>query len=65
MFLVDGQLDASGKGIRRLCHGVNSLKLPQSSDGALLPIPCNIIQQKGKWSLGHCSSGTPEQHPEQ
>ena len=59
MFLIDGQLDASCKGIQPLCHGLNNLKLPQSSDGALL-IPCNI-QQKGEWLLGHCSSETPEQ----
>ena len=51
MFLVDGQLDTSGKGIQPLCHDAYSLKLPQSSDGALLLIPCNI-QQKGDGGLG-------------
>ena len=47
MFLVDGQLDASGKGIRTLCHDVKCLKLLQSLDGDLLLISCNT-QQKGE-----------------
>ena len=63
MFLVDGQLAASGKGIQPLCHSVNNLKLSQSSVGDLL-ILCNI-QQRGQWSFGYCSSETLKQHLEQ